>query len=99
MQNSELEREHNKRLLSIQVRQAILNVTDGYVQIETAERGLTQAKENLRVMRDKYEAGMATLTDLLDAQAQWQQAESNLIEAKTQYCIYKTEYLKAVGRL
>ena len=99
VQNSELEREHNKRLLSIQVRQAILNVTDGYVQIETAERGLTQAKENLRVMRDKYEAGMATLTDLLDAQAQWQQAESNLIEAKTQYCIYKTEYLKAVGRL
>ena len=42
---------------------------------------------------------MATLTDLLDAQTQWQQAESNLIEAQTQYRIYQTEYLRSTGRL
>ena len=42
---------------------------------------------------------MATLTDLLDAQSQWQQAESNLIEAQTQYKIYETAYLRATGRL
>lgn len=99
VENSQLERDRNQRLLSIQVRQAILNVTDGYTQIETAQRGVSQSCENLRVMQDKYDAGVATLTDLLDAQSQWQQAESNLIEAKTQYCIYQTEYLKAVGRL
>lgn len=38
-------------------------------------------------------------TDLLDAQSQWQQAESNLIEAQTQYKIYETEYLRATGSL
>jgi outer membrane protein TolC len=42
---------------------------------------------------------MSTLTDLLDAQSQWQQAESNLIEARTQYKIYETEYRRAVGTL
>jgi outer membrane protein TolC len=50
-------------------------------------------------MNDRYENAMSTLTDLLDAQSQWQQAQSNLIEAQTQYKIYQTEYLKAVGRL
>lgn len=43
--------------------------------------------------------GLCTLTDLLDAQAQWQQARSNLIEAETQYKIYGTEYLRVTGRL
>ena len=50
-------------------------------------------------MRLRYDTQMATMTDLLDAQSQWQQAQSNLIEAQTQYKIYQTEYLKAVGRL
>ena len=42
---------------------------------------------------------MSPLTDLLDAQSQWQEAESNLIEAQAQYKIYETEYLRAIGRL
>lgn len=60
---------------------------------------MRQADENLRVMRNRYAASMAPLTDLLDAQSQWQQAESNLIEAQTQYKIYETEYLRATGSL
>ena len=40
-----------------------------------------------------------TLAELLDSQSQWQQAKSNLIEAKTQYKIYETQYLRATGTL
>ena len=50
-------------------------------------------------MQNRYSASMAPLTDLLDAQSQWQQAESNLIEAQTQYKIYETAYLRATGQL
>jgi len=50
-------------------------------------------------MREKYDENYCTLTDLLDAQSQWQQAECNLIEAKTQYKISESEYLKAIGKL
>ena len=67
--------------------------------VETARIGQQQADENLRVMRQKYDAQMATMTDLLDAQAQWQQARSNRIEAETQYKIYETEYLRVTGGL
>lgn len=99
LRNVELDLQKNTRLLNIEVQQAIRNIQDGYELIRTAEKGLQQADENLRVMRNRYAASMAPLTDLLDAQSQWQQAESNLIEAQTQYKIYKTEYLRATGRL
>ena len=95
MRNSTYKRIHN----TIEVQQAIQNMQDGYKLIHTAEKGLQQADENLRVMRSRYAASMAPLTDLLDAQSQWQQAESNLIEAQTQYKIYETEYLRATGTL
>lgn len=99
LRNAELDLQKNTRLLNIEVQQAIRNVQDGYELIHTAEKGLQQADENLRVMRNRYAASMAPLTDLLDAQSQWQQAESNLIEAQTQYKIYETEYLRATGSL
>lgn len=99
LHDAELELQKNSRLLSIEVRQAINNLQDGYGLIDTAEKGLRQAEENLRVTRNRYAVSMVSLTDLLDAQSQWQQAESNLIEAQTQYKIYETEYLRATGTL
>ena len=99
LQNAQLDLQRNTRLMSLEVEQAIRNVEDGYRLIQTAELALRQAEENLRVTRNRHTAQLAPLTDLLDAQSQWQQAESNLIEAQTQYRIYETEYLRSTGRL
>ena len=99
LENAQLDLQKNKRLLSIEARQAVQNVTDGYNMVQTARLSARQADENLRVMQERYKNALSTLTDLLDAQSQWQQAQSNLIEAQTQYKIYETEYLRATGRL
>ena len=99
LQNAQLDLQKNQRLMSLEVEQAIRNVEDGYRMIQTAELALGQAEENLRVMRNRHAAQMAPLTDLMDAQSQWQQASSNLIEAQTQYRIYETEYRRAIGQL
>ncbi len=99
IRNAELDLQKNSRLLSIEARQAVQNLTDGYTMVETAELGRKEAIENLRVMQERYDVSMCTLTDLLDAQTQWQQAESNFIEAQTQYKIYETEYKRTTGRL
>lgn len=99
LQNAELDLQKNARLMSLEVEQAIRNVEDGYRLIQTAELGLRQAEENLRVMGNRHAAQMAPLTDLLDAQSQWQQAASNLIEAQTQYRIYETAYWRSIGQL
>lgn len=51
LRNAELDLQKNTKLLNIEVQQAIRNVQDGYRLILTAEKGLQQAEENLRVMR------------------------------------------------
>lgn len=99
LMNAELDFQKNKRLLDIEAQQAVRNMQDGYRMIGTAETALRHAEENLRVMKNRYDTSMSPLTDLLDSQSQWQQAKSNLIEAQTQYKIYETEYLKAIGKL
>lgn len=99
LENSRLDYEKNSRLMNIQVQQAIRNYEDGYRMTGTARLALYQAEENLRIMRNRYEASMSPLTDLLDAQTQWQQASSDYIEAQAQYKIYETEYLSSIGKL
>lgn len=98
VENARMSLEHNRRLMSLEARQAALNVEDGYAMIGSAEVALRQASENLRVTNDRYEERMCPLSDLLDAQTQWQKSSSDLIEARAQYRIYLINYLKATGR-
>lgn len=98
-EHANLEMQKNKRLLELEVQQTLQNLNDGYRLVQTAELALKRAKENLRVTENRYSVSMAILTDLLDAESQKQQAESNLIEAKTQYKIYEADYKRAIGAL
>ncbi len=99
LENSRLELEKNTKMLDLQLRNARMNLTSAYTQIGTAEQGEAEATEALRVMQDRFDVGMCTVTDLLEAQSQWHTARSNTIEARTQYKIYETEYLRAAGLL
>ena len=99
LSDSQLQLQQLERSMRVEVRRAVQNITDGQRMVETATLGRQQADENLRVMREKYNNQLCTMTDLLDAQSQWQQARSNLIEAQTQLKIYETEYLRVTGRL
>jgi len=97
--NAQLDLERNERLLTLEARQASLNVQEGHSLIRTAETALAQAKENLRVTTDRHTEHMCPLSDLLDAQSQWQKASADLIEARAQYRIYLTAWRKATGTL
>lgn len=99
VENARLDLEKNNRLMSIELRNAFNNLHSSESLIATAEAGERDAAEALRVMTDRYEVDMCTLTDLLEAQSQWHSARSNVIEAKTQYKIYETDYLHAAGLL
>ena len=99
LENARYEKEKNSRLMTLEMRNALNNLHEGLAMIDAAELAMKQANENLRVMKSKHSAQMAPLSDLLAAQAQWQESNSNLIEAKTQYKIFEIEYLKSVGRL
>ena len=99
VQNAELSLEKNRKLMELQARQAYSNYTDGLELIKSAEKAFEEAQLNLQLMNDQYQHGLMTLTDLLEAQSQWQTSYSNLIEAKTQYKINRVEYLRATGAM
>ncbi|MCR5454268.1 MAG: TolC family protein [Bacteroidales bacterium] len=99
LEDSRLQLQKNSKLMSIEARQAVQNVTSGYSMCLTAQNGFLESEKNLQNMTVKYENQFCTLTDLLDAQSSWQQAVANLIEAQTQYKIYQTEYLRVTGKL
>lgn len=99
LDNARLELQKSMKLMTLELRQAIHNVNDCCLLVQTAAAGQRTADENLRVMTHRYGNGLCTLTDLLEAQSTWQQAQSNVIEVRTQYKIYETEYMKAAGLL
>ncbi|MDR2039912.1 MAG: TolC family protein [Bacteroidales bacterium] len=98
-QMSELELEKNTKLMNIEVQNALKELQSSFMMIETAEDAYAEAESNLRLNKDNYELQMGTLIDVLDAQTQWQEAYSNIIEAKANYKIKEVEYNKATGRL
>ncbi len=99
VENARLTLDHNKRLMQLEARQNYSNLVTGLELIRSANTAMVEADENLRMMREQYEIGLNTLTDLLEAQSQWQASYSNLIEARTQYRIYQVDYLRSVGEL
>ncbi len=96
---AELEVEKNLKLIELEIKQAELNMTDAFTRINMCDEALEQTKENLRIMTDRYELDLETLPALLEAQAQWQNAYSELIDARIDFRIKETEYLKAIGEL
>lgn len=99
VRNTELEKQKNTKLMHLEVQQAIHHLDESEELIRSAQIALEAATEQLRVMQDRYEVHLTSLTDLLDAQSKWQQAESDFIEARTQQLIYYTEYLRVTGKL
>jgi outer membrane protein TolC len=96
---SELELEKNKQLLQLEAEQSRLNLQLAWERIRMNETALSQAEENLRITRDNYDVGMETITELLIAQTQWQQAFSELIDSKADFKMKETAWLKATGKL
>ena len=69
-----------------------------YKQVQIAEKSIRRADENLRINREYYKGGLTTMTVLLDAQRQQQQALTQHTSAISEYLQAKTRYLILTGR-
>ena len=99
VENASLSLEKSRKLMELQAQQSYHNFIDGYDLISSASKALNEAQSNLESVTEQYQVGLMTLTDLLEAQAQWHTSFSNLIEAKTQFKINEVEYLRNTGQL
>ena len=89
----------NRQLLLREAEQSRLNLQLAWERIQISETAVEQANENLRITKDSYEVGMETITELLIAQTQWQQAINELIDSKTDFKIKETIWKKTTGKL
>ncbi|MCU7499677.1 MAG: TolC family protein [Bacteroidota bacterium] len=67
-------------------------------KISVSRQSVLQAKENYRIINDKYNAQLATSTDLIDAETAVLQAETNYNNALVDYEIAKIRLEKSLGR-
>lgn len=96
---SELKKEDASQMMLLEATKARFGVEDAAMRVKLTAHSLTQAQENLTESKNRYEVGMETLTDYMEAQAQWQKAWSDWIDAKAGLRLSETGYLKATGRL
>lgn len=85
-------------LLSIRMQQSWNELNEARLQISIAQRGIEQASENLRVMRDYYNAGVNKMSDLLEAQLLYQQALDSRTDAFVAYQIKSLQYRQATAQ-
>jgi outer membrane protein TolC len=87
----------NSELLKINMQSSWNNLQEAYQQLTIAERSIEQATENLRLNRDYYQAGISTMSDLLEAQLLYQQSLDKRTDAYTNYQNKLLAYRQAVG--
>jgi outer membrane protein TolC len=68
-------------------------------KIGVRESGVEQAQEAQRLVKKRYENGMATLIELLGAQAQLDKANADLVAARYELTVNRAELKRAVGVL
>jgi outer membrane protein TolC len=71
--------------VELEVRQAMANVQQGAESIRVAEKGRTQARENLELAEGRYATGVSSIIELTDAQASLASAEANYVQALVNY--------------
>lgn len=98
-QIARIEQEDLNEKMRLELQQAINNAEETRQEVLLTESALLQNEENIRLSRQQYDVGLEPLSDLLEAQALWQKAYSDHVEAKCQYQISQLKLLKASGKI
>ena len=65
--------------------------------IAATETSVRASEESLRIIRERYERGVALVTDLLDTQTALARAEASLAEARWTYRAARAGFDRAMG--
>jgi len=84
--------------IRLELRQHSLNGQNAYARITASEDATAQAQENLRINKQRYNQGMGTATEVLDAVTLLTQTETNSIHAIYDYRRSEAALHYATGR-
>ena len=84
-QSAEAMRSQMESAVRLQVREAYLNLNAALQRVEVSRDSATQAQESLRILRNRYDAGLATIMDVLRAETMRTAAQNNHLNAVYDY--------------
>jgi outer membrane protein TolC len=93
------ERERVAQRIEVDVRAALAQLAAARGREEAGRAALSQARESQRIIRDRYESGMATVTDVLRAAEATLEAESRATFAEMDVILQTVALDRARGRL
>jgi outer membrane protein TolC len=85
--------------IQLEINEAYLDLIEAEENIPTTTKAVEQAEENLRVSRERYEAQVATSTEVLDAQALLTRARTNYYRALYSHHLARARLERAIGLL
>lgn len=91
--------EGTRQMIDLESKNAFLQLNQSAKKVQLLELSLKQSEENLKLANDRFKAGTIVAKDVQEAQALWQEAYSNLIDAKVEYKVNYVLYRKSIGEL
>jgi outer membrane protein TolC len=83
--------------ITLEVRRASLTLGRSREKLGVARLAVDQAEENRRMTTDRYRNGIATSSDLLDAEVALLQSKTNFTGAVVEYALAKARLERAIG--
>jgi outer membrane protein len=93
------ERERVERRIEVDVRGALAQLAAARAREDAGRAALSQARESQRIIRDRYEGGLASVTDVLRAAEATLEAESRATTAEMDVVLRTVALDRALGRL
>ncbi len=93
------EHERVRRRIEVDIRAALTQLAAARARDDAGRASLAQARESQRIIRDRYEGGLATVTDVLRAAEAALDAESRATAASMDVILQSVALDRALGRL
>ena len=84
--------------IALEVRQAYLSLKEAEKRIQTGQLTVTKANEDVQIITARYQAGIATNLDVIDAQLALTQAKTNYLNSLYDYNVSLAKLQKAIGK-
>lgn len=83
--------------VGVETKRAFFQARSAFERIRVSEAALQQAEEALRIVRNRYESGLFTIVNLLDAEVSLQQARANYLFSGYDHKLATAELHLAAG--
>ena len=99
LRRAESDQQRAESAVKLQVRQSSAGLEAAQQRIDVARAAVTEAEESLRIVQNRYEAGMTNVTELLQNETALLESRARLLAAVHDQRVAATMLEYAAGRL